>query len=499
MQRPGSVSFRFTALVLAGTVPLAQGAPDRRPPSDPPAIRWEEHVGRAGDGSELSGRIGHLTVPERHERPDGPTIELAFVRYATDAAEPGPPLFFLAGGPGGAGIGLCEALARGRLVSLLDACDVIAVDQRGTGRSVPNLSEGPDVRYRLPLERELTREAVIAADRAAYAELCTWWRQQGVDLEAYDTRQSAEDLELVRRALGLETIQLYGDSYGSHLGLAYLRRHAAHVARAVLSRVEGPDHTWKLPSQLQDQLEILHALVAADPEASAVLPDLLGTVRALKDRLAEAPVDVTLPGLRGEPVTVRCGPYELQRGLALLLANPDGLAQAVLAVASMAGGDWSALGRVGLRIRAGGDLSAMTVAMDCASGASPARRERLERELADPRFLLADAIDGFYAEVCDACAEGDVGADFRTPFRCDVPVLFVSGELDARTPPGNVEDLRPGFPAAVHVLLGNAGHPSHELRSPEFCALLAAFVRGEPVHDTLIVLPPIHFLLPQPR
>lgn len=482
--------------LLASLCPTAVAQGGTRASAEPPAIRWEEHVGRARDGSPLPGRIGRILVPERRSDPDGARIEIAFVHYASSSPEPAPPLFFLAGGPGAPGIGTCEFFATAPEVRFLDHCDVIGVDQRGTGRSLPDLSQGPDFRYRLPLDQPLTRAAVIAADRDAIGATAAYWEAQGVDLAAYNTDESADDLEDVRRALGLEQIQLYGASYGSHLGLAYLRRHPEHVARAVLSKVEGPDSTWKLPGQLQRQLEKLQALIAADPAASSVLPDFLGTLRGLLERLAEEPVDVMLQAPGSEPLTVRCGPYDLQRAIGLLLANRDGLAQAVVAVSAMAQGDWTGLGRAALRARQGGDVSAMTVMMDCSSGASAERRERLRRELEDPRNLLGDAIDGFYLEVCAACGDPDLGEGFRRPFRCDVPVLFVSGDLDARTPPENVAEIRAGFSRAVEVLVENVGHPARELRSQVFCRLLAAWLRGEAVESTTLALPPIEFLLP---
>ena len=48
--------------------------------------------------------------------------------------------------------------------------------------------------------------------------------QRGIDLNAYNTSESAEDVELLRRALGADRIVLWAHSYGTHLALAVLRR-----------------------------------------------------------------------------------------------------------------------------------------------------------------------------------------------------------------------------------------------------------------------------------
>ena len=135
----------------------------------------------------------------------------------------------------------------------------------------------------------------------------------------------------------------------------------------------------------------------------------------------------------------------------------------------------------------------MALMMDCASGASAARLARLARERADPANLLSDAVNVPYPDACAAAGSPDLGDAYRAPFRCDVPVLFVSGELDARTPPENVELLAPGFPRHVHVRLTNAGHESLELLSPDYRALLLDFLHGKPVESRTIELPPARF------
>jgi pimeloyl-ACP methyl ester carboxylesterase len=133
----------------------------------------------------------------------------------------------------------------------------------------------------------------------------------------------------------------------------------------------------------------------------------------------------------------------------------------------------------------------MGLAMDCASGASPERRAQIERERADPANLLGDSMDApFYASTCAPCP-GDLGAAFRGPLKCSVPVLFVSGELDARTPPENVEAIRAGFAHHAHVVVTNTGHDSRELESAEYVALLQRFLSSEPVEDRTIELPPV--------
>ncbi|MEM8711564.1 MAG: hypothetical protein AAGG01_11465, partial [Planctomycetota bacterium] len=132
------------------------------------SIRWadEPYVGsyRSRTGmQELEGRLGRLTVPARRTQPESGEIEIAFVHYKTDNPDPLPPMIYLVGGPGGSGVENGAFFAKHPLLPVLDHCDVIALDQRGTGLSIPNLAEGPDLSYALPLDVPLTQGAEDAA------------------------------------------------------------------------------------------------------------------------------------------------------------------------------------------------------------------------------------------------------------------------------------------------------------------------------------------------
>ncbi len=317
------------------------------------------------------------------------------------------------------------------------------------------------------------------------------WKERGVDLASYHTDASADDADDVRRALDIEKVITRGESYGTHLSIAYLRRHGPHVARSAMLRVEGPDQTWKYPSTTQRHLERLSALVTADPGFAEDLPDLIGTVRTLLAKLAQEPEILTAAESDAAPITV--GPFDMQVWLAQRLGLAFEFRDVPAAILRMSSGDWSDLSLVAREYRRGEVGSAMAFAMDCASGGSNARFARIESERKDPLNLLSDAVNVPYPGVCSGCGKSRLGDEFRAPFRCEVPVLFVSGDLDARTPPENVEEIRSWFSNHAHVIAQNAGHESIEMLSPEFRALLQAFLRGEKVESQVVELPEPRF------
>src|SRR6185369_2059011 len=108
---------------------------------------------------KVDAEFGTLLVPENRSNPQSNLIELAFVRFKSTAKNPGPPIVYLAGGPGGSGIFTAKGSRFPLFMALREIADVIAYDQRGTGYSKPNL--GCFDRLSLPLDAAPTREAAI--------------------------------------------------------------------------------------------------------------------------------------------------------------------------------------------------------------------------------------------------------------------------------------------------------------------------------------------------
>jgi pimeloyl-ACP methyl ester carboxylesterase len=438
-----------------------------------------------GPGTEqfrYEAELGRLLVPENRRKVDSSLIELAFIRIKSNAAHPGPPLVILAGGPGVPG---SEWAHFGSFVpwflELQSICDVILLDQRGTGLSHPRL-DCLD-RWMLPLDQPGDRETFLRITTERCLEAAVFWQRKGIDLTGYTSIESADDIDALRQALGVDKICLYGASYGSHLALATLRRHEAHIARAIVALVEGPDHTIKLPGNVERHLRTLARLLDAEPALKAAIPDLLALMRLVMDRLREQPIGVGVLDRRtGEQVTVVCGKFDLQLVTAQGLGDQSFLQQLPRRYYAMSRGNYTWLAEEVLRLRRGWIGNAMSYCMDCASGISPLRMDQVQLEAG--QSLLEDVMDLPFPYVCSAWGQPDLGAQFRSPMITDVPVLFVSGSLDGRTPPENVEDIRSGFSRSQHIIVQGGTHSSSKLVSvPQVRTVLAAFLRGEQVTD----------------
>jgi pimeloyl-ACP methyl ester carboxylesterase len=459
-------------------------------------LKLEPYVFEAAGKEKVDAELGSLFVPENRHNPQSRLIELAFVRFKSTSANPGPPIIYLAGGPGGSGI----AAARGTRFPLFQAMreigDVIALDQRGTGMSKPNLVCRE--RLQLPLEKAHLREAVLEEFRRQGRACAQSWRAQGVDLLGYSTNESADDLEDLRKALGAPKLSLWAISYGTHLALATLRRHEKNIHRVILAGVEGPAHTIKLPSQVQQHLVTLDRLVKADPELSKEIPDLLGLMKTVLDRLEKEPAVVELTVVeQTDPATQQKIKVTISKAmLQLLTTNLFGGGEASLPrhYYRLAKGDFSGVAQVWWgQLRLPSNIgSAMSAMMDCYSGISPQRRQQIAKEAKET--LLGDIMDFPFPDVCDAWGNPDLGEAFRAPVKSQVPALFISGTLDVRTPVSNAEEVRRGFRTSTHLIIDGAVHSDPLfLSSPKIKDVMLEFMKGQSVSTTRITLPPLKF------
>jgi len=376
-------------------------------------------------------------------------------------------------------------------MALREIGDVIAFDQRGTGFSKPNL--GCFEQLALPLDVAPTRAAAVAELRKKSRFCADYWHDvQRVDLTGYNTNESADDLEDLRKALGANQISLWSISYGTHLALTTIRRHPQSIQRAILAGTEGPDHTYKLPSNIQKHLEDLAAVIKADPEIGKDIPDFLGLMKPVFDRLDEQPQTVEIMDPRTKQnVKVIVNKFVLQ----YLVANNIGTTvtasfPALFYRASK--GDFTDLAQFWLSNSRQSIGSAMSYMMDCASGQTAARRERIASEA--KTTLLEDFSNFPFPDVCEEWKAPDLGDQFRSPVTSNVPALFISGTLDARTPISNGEEYRAGFANSTHMIIEGAVHSDPLfLSSPKIKEGMLEFLRGRPVTATRIAGPPMKF------
>ena len=440
----------------------------------------------------IDAEEGHLRVPERHAKPDGREITVHFVRFESTSDNPAAPIVYLAGGPGGSGTWSSSGDRFPLFQRMREVADVIAYDQRGTWSTEPYMVCPGSWSY--PLDQP-KNESTLEQAMKPYLDECREHWGAKANLSAYNSIESAEDLEALRIALGAEKLTLWGISYGTHLGLAYIRAHPDRVQRAILAGIEGPDHTYKLPARIDAIVHRVAEALRADKKASRVLPDFLGSLKQTLARLEKEPVTIELkhPETK-EKVKVVLGPNDLRRGVYSVLGEREDIEELIERGLPVLQGDFKEMAKGALNSRLENRELVMSLSMDCASGATAARREMIREQ--GRTALLGDAINASLRATCANWPVDDLGDDYRSPVRGDMPVLFISGTLDIKTPPENAEDVLAGFPNGHHLVIHGGSHDDDLfLSSPKIAEAMIGFLRGEKVIDR-VELEPLRFKLP---
>lgn len=446
------------------------------------APRFDERVCPAGARAHV--RCGYLDVPESRSASDGRRVRIAVsIREADpDARAPGAPrraVVVLSGGPGVPLLPAALIYQDGRALGARDV-DVVVIDQRGSGRSVPTLAcPGVGIGSSEPLP----------TDREGYVACAVRNLLLDIDPLAFSTRESAADVADLRLALEYDELDLVGISYGSRLALAVVRDHPEVVRSIVLNGVYPPN-----------------------------APDLLVPLELARVVIELADVCDRQPGCRDafgplEPLLLSAMARAEEDGgldLVTMLTDElffsaywvDGLVTVPRALAAAAGGDWEAVRRTlpdlpdlpdlptryGVLLqgsvpasgpRDGQESLGLSMTVNCSDSdgrfvvdpADPPLRGRLAAGGAAPALLeLTDRPDpivgGGSGSSCRLYGISTPIAEPRSAVESDVPALVLSGRFDPTTPPRHGELAARTLPRS-HVVV--APHLAHGLITVDDC------------------------------
>jgi pimeloyl-ACP methyl ester carboxylesterase len=186
-----------------------------------------------------TSRCGYLIVPENRQGGGTRTIrlEVAIVKAGAARAK-SDPIVWLAGGPGDDAITEIPMALAGKLNA---DRDVIFLSQRGTYTAKPRLTCASVDRWAantldMPYDAVATGKAYSAATLECRKALGA----RTSDLGAYNTLESAADLDDLRVALHVAKWNLYGISYGTDLALTYMKTHPDGIRSVAIDGVFPP-------------------------------------------------------------------------------------------------------------------------------------------------------------------------------------------------------------------------------------------------------------------
>ncbi len=237
-------------------------------------------------------QCGFLTVPEDHNKPMGKSIKIAFAIFKSKTkAENSTPVIILTGGPGGRSL---AHPARWTNHESRAVGDLIVVEQRGIGLSspLPDISETFIDIMAADASSEVEKEITLKAMKDKVAEI----KAMGIDLSKYNSTQNAKDIGALMDALGYREYNLYGNSYGTKLGIMTMKYFSSKIHACIL---DGPAilNNTALESRFPDLIRAFNKLYAACAQDSICLaahPNLQAeTIQAIQS-LKENPITIRL-------------------------------------------------------------------------------------------------------------------------------------------------------------------------------------------------------------
>ncbi|MGW6710653.1 alpha/beta hydrolase [Streptomyces sp. NPDC054956] len=239
-----------TTLVLIAVTALLGAAPRAATAAAPaapavPVLSWGP-CDDPGDGFECATAL----VPLDYRQPAGRTIPLAVTRkLAADRAHRTGVLLLHPGGPGNSGVNFARNSYEALPASLRDAFDVVGYDMRGVGRS-GQVECWNDKEYSAAVDAARGvpgPDALHGAIRQGL-EFATACRERSGDLVPFiGTASNAKDIDLLRQALGEETVTFYGRSFGSYVGTVYAAQFPRRVRAMVLDGAYDPRRYADVP------------------------------------------------------------------------------------------------------------------------------------------------------------------------------------------------------------------------------------------------------------
>ncbi len=435
-------------------------------------------------GQTVEAFNGHFVVTENRQATESRPLKLKYVRFPSTSKNPGPPIIYLAGGPGGSGIATAKHRRFELFMAMRAVADVIAFDQRGTGQS--NDLPRCESKQFIPQDRAIDDVEYIEIHRQALAECFAFWGEQGVDLAAYNTPESVKDLDDLRRHLGAEKISLWGISYGSHLALATLKEQPEILHKVIIASAEGLSQTIKYPARTDAYFTRLQEYLNQNLEQKI---DIKNTMQVVHKKLQEKPLLMQWQNDQQQTVSYYLQARDMQQMTSRMISDPARAQQVLQLYFALQAGFNAPVQNI---IEQYMDpekpigFSPMGTAMDLASGISPKRFSEIESQA--KTSLLGGYLNfSYYFNDLAIKHQLDLGDSFRSKPISDVPTLLISGTLDGRTYIESQLEATSGLSRRTAIKVVNAGHNLFK-SSPLVIKNMLLFMQDLPITDPVITV-----------
>ncbi len=410
--------------------------------------------------ARLVVKYGYLVVPENRKVPNGRKIKIPFYFARKPDQDARKNVFlYTTGGPGYSTIGNTDSI--GYNSGLLNYGALLLFDQRGTKLSKPCLDcmevgEAVKRSYKEGLNKDSLVLAAISQCRNRLS-------RQGIDLSAYNTVESAEDINDLRLALQLDSLALTGVSYSGGLMLTMARNHPEGV-RLLMLNSPLPGFARYAEEGLLNINEALNQVFSNCEVDSADK----ATYSSLRQRFHQY-----FTGISGKKFTLNYLPEGAQDSTLITYTKND-LLSAIIdrlnsdqvqlvpeVINDIINGRHKNYVREVLNVNYSGDQAVslgMRYSIFCAEQAAYSNRDRIRKQNEILPWLAGYSFDDVDQAVCNCWKVKPVSAINKTEVYSNIPALLVSGDVDPWCRNFYNQLIKRYFPNAQILIQHNKGH-----------------------------------------
>jgi pimeloyl-ACP methyl ester carboxylesterase len=263
--------------------------------------------------------------------------------------------------------------------------------------------------------------------------------------------------------------------------MAAIKLFPTEIVNAVFAGTDGLDQSFNYPKHLDDHVQKIAKMAAADPLINRTMTDLDGLLKKVMAKLDSSPVTVTIKHpITGKAMQAKVGPFGLALILRLDIDDTNDIPAIPRLLYTIDQGDYSMLKLfVQKRIAFAFALPGNGINQAIASGVSDERLNTIEAQ--SKESLFGNVVNFPFYDARKAWPANPAAMDTSKPLSTTVRTLFITGSLDCRTPVQQVHEIMQGFSNATHLVVENAGHEQAMWDTQIFDEAIPQFLSGRDV------------------
>lgn len=410
---------------------------------------------------------GYVTLPQDYDYPENGIVQIYYAQIKSSSNTPHPdPLVYLVGGPGSSGSQLLQSSFRAYLRPFAKNRDVIIIDQRGTGLSIPNLycreavSRLDDI---LQSTRETHAEVVLDMLTECHNRLVG----RNIQLNTFHSENNAQDIVNVLLSLGYEQWNLVGVSYGSRLALTMMRDYPDYLRSVILDSVYPLEADLYVDAYYHGEraLDVLFTACTEDVICNTTYPDLRTIFYDLYNRLNDNPIVVEFTPPRYQTLNIEISGYRLYDWVFSWLYSINSIKSIPRLIYELNEGQTANVARTGALYES--SLTSISLGMhysvQCQEEFISAEKRDYDGILeAFPHLTgyLNYPVEGITTvdRLCGLWQVQPRDIVANLPVASDIPTLLFSGNFDPITPPEYAELVNTMLENSYNFVLPYVGH-----------------------------------------